>query len=98
MKKTDAEGGSGGSYDPIDEIAASEEDVAAEYGMHVAVDFNVMVVYCNTAFHQSHPIPPNMGVKRLSYQSANGRQFFTTGLDVSQMHIPFRSYQLISAG
>jgi hypothetical protein len=56
----------------------------------VAVDFNVAVIYSEVPFHQSHPIPPNMNFKRLA--DREGRQVYTTGIDVSQMHIPFRSY------
>lgn len=59
--------------------------------MHIAVDFNLMVIYSNTAFHQSHIIPRNTGVTRISLRD-DPRQLYTTGIDISQMHIPFSSY------
>jgi hypothetical protein len=98
MRKKE-EGVLGGSYDPIDEIvdsAKKEEkgNKTEEYGMHVAVDFNLMVIHSTVPFHQSHPIPPNMNFKQLP--DLNGMQVYTVGMDLSQMHIPFKSYAPIT--
>ena len=62
--------------------------------MHVAVDFNLMVIHSTVPFHQSHPIPPNMNFKRLP--DLKGMKVYTVGMDLSQMHIPFKSYAPIT--
>jgi hypothetical protein len=79
-----------GSYDPIDEIVPTNKEEGIEndtqYALHIAKDFNLMVIYTNTVFSERDKIPPNMNVKKL------GNGLYTCGIDLSQMHIPFRSY------
>jgi hypothetical protein len=59
------------------------------------VDFNLMVIFCDTAIPQSQLIPPNMGIRRLPMRT-DGKQLFAPTIDLSQMHIPFKSYAAIT--
>lgn len=50
-----------------------------------------MYVFTDTAFEERMRLPPNMGITLLP----NSR--YACGVDLSQMHIPFRSYSKVSS-
>ena len=83
-----------GSYDPMDEIVPSKpeqtEENDTQYALHIAKDFNLMVIHTDVSFPSNSHIPPNMNLKKI------GDNKYTCGIDISQMHIPFRSYNKIT--
>jgi len=60
--------------------------------MHVAKDFNIVFVYTDVLFLENQIIPPNMAIHLMNEY---GRMKYKTALDLTQFHIPFRTYNEI---
>jgi len=49
-----------------------------------------MFIYADIALNEKDKLPPNMNIRRISPDR------YTAGIDVSQLHIPFRTYSKIT--
>lgn len=71
----------------------SGPDPNSEYGMHIAVRFMLLVLYAD------YPIPLNrdyfnmFNIKADYYRNRRG---YILPIDISQMHIPYKTYKPIT--
>jgi len=72
-----------------------KEEENIEYALHIAKDFNVLVLFTDVSFANVNQIQKQMNL-RLYREYSPPR--FTTGLEISQFHIPFRSYAVATDG
>ncbi len=49
-----------------------------------------MFIYSDLALSEKDKLPPNMNIRKISPNR------YTAGVDVSQLHIPFRTYAKIA--
>jgi hypothetical protein len=49
-----------------------------------------MFIYSDLALSEKDKLPPNMNIRKISPNR------YTAGVDVSQLHIPFRTYAKIT--
>lgn len=61
--------------------------------MHVAHDFNVLVLLFNTNFPSKDQIFPHFGLQLI--KNDFGRYYYHTTVDLNQIHIPFNTYSPI---
>ncbi len=64
-----------------------------KYGMHIASDFNIMLLHSTIAFNSHREIPPQMPLKLQRLSNNEIAYFFP--LDMSQMHVPYSTYRHI---
>lgn len=49
-----------------------------------------MFIYADIGLNEKDKLPPNMNIRQIS------PNHYTAGIDVSQLHIPFRTYSKIT--